>query len=182
MAAISHICTHCGYEGKPVKPPSDETYEGQSDSSKAIARAVNLIIPGAGFIIRPLAILISLPLRLLLWPIKRKLQGGPKHCPNCGLPLMVKLSSDAGWLAKRKLDIKMGLIVIDEDGTARPGTGVKELLPPVVAPKADPGKLAHVDVLLTETTTAHVVEMKEEVVEKPMVKPVTKKPVDPEQF
>ena len=185
MEAITHICTHCGYEGKPVKPPSDDTDGAvQSEGSKAIARLANLVIPGSGMLIRPLALIISIPIYLLLWPIKRKLKGGPKHCPNCGLPLMVPLKSDAGWLAKRKLDIRDGLIVIGEDGVARPGTGQK-IVAPVIKPQADPGKLAHVDVLLKEAPV-HVVEMKdeknEEVVEEPVVKPVTKKPVDPEQW
>ena len=34
------------------------------------------------------------------------------QCPNCGLPALVKLSSDAGWMAKRKFDIELGLVVI----------------------------------------------------------------------
>lgn len=160
-----------------MQPPSDDTDGAtQSDGSKALARVVNLVIPGAGLMIRPLALIISLPIRLLLWPIKRKLKGGPKHCPNCGLPLMVKLTSDAGWLAKRKLDIKMGLVLIDEDGVARPGTG-NAVMAPVIAPMPDPGKLAHVDDLL-----AAPAEVKEEVVEKPIEKPVTKKPVNPDEW
>jgi hypothetical protein len=118
MAAITHICTHCGYEGKPVKPPSDEATDTNPDASKALARIVNLVLPGAGLMIRPLALFISLPIHILLWPIKRKLKGGPRHCSNCGLPLMVPLSSDAGWLAKRRLDIKMGLVVIGKNEEA----------------------------------------------------------------
>jgi hypothetical protein len=185
MVAATHICTHCGYEGKPVKPPSDETDGAvQSDGSKAIARLANLVLPGSGMLIRPLAMLVSVPIYLLLWPLKRYTAGGPKHCPNCGLPLMVRLNSDAGWIAKRKLDIRDGLVVIGEDGKARPGTGNK-VLPPVVAAMPDPGKLAHVDVLLKEAPT-HVVEMKdekkEEVVEEPVEKPVTKKPVKPDEW
>lgn len=184
MEAVTHICTHCGYEGKPVKPPSDDTDGAvQSDASKALARFANLIVPGSGLVIRPLALFISLPIYLLMWPIKRKLAGGPKHCPNCGLPLMVHLKSDAGWLAKRKLDIKDGLVIIGEDGIARTGTG--NVVPTrVIAPLPDPGKLAHVDELLREAPV-HVVEMrdeKKEVVEEPIGEPVTKKPVDPEQW
>ena len=184
MEAVTHICTHCGYEGKPVKPPSDDTDGAvQSEGSKAIARIANLIIPGSGMLIRPLALIVSIPIYLLMWPIKRKLKGGSKHCPHCGLPLMVRLNSDAGWIAKRKLDIKAGLVVIGEDGIARPGTG-NVVVAPVIAPQPDPGKLAHVDLLLSEAPV-HVVEMREDkevVVEEPIEKPVTKKPVNPDEW
>lgn len=107
MNAEKYICTHCGYEGKPVRPPSNETYGGQSDSSKAISRIANLIFPGLGMIIRPLAMFVMLPVYIVLWPIKRAVNG-PKHCQNCGLPLMVKKSSDAGYVAMRKLELKQG--------------------------------------------------------------------------
>ncbi len=122
MAGITHICTHCGYEGKPIKPPGDEA-ASDGESTKALERVANLLLPGMGFMVRPLAWAMVLPIYLVLWPIKRKLKGGPRHCPNCGLPLMVPLSSDEGWLAKRKLDIKTGAYI--------PGVGDRDLPPPV---------------------------------------------------
>jgi hypothetical protein len=106
MPKETHICTHCGYEGKPTKPPSDAA-PGDSESSNAIARVANLILPGMGFLIRPLAMFMMLPIHILLWPLKRAVNG-PKNCQNCGLPTMVRISSDAGFVAKRKLDLKMG--------------------------------------------------------------------------
>ena len=106
MAADSHICTHCGYEGRPVRPPNDDGPSDQ-EASKAISRVANLILPGMGMIIRPLALFLTLPLRILFWALKRAAYG-PKHCPNCGLPLMVKKSSDAGYVALRKQELKEG--------------------------------------------------------------------------
>ena len=112
MAAITHICTHCGYEGKPVKPPKDEEV-GDGETGRALDKVANIVFPGMGMLIRPLAMVLVLPIYIVMWPIKRKLNG-PKHCPNCGLPLMVPLDSDAGWLAKRKFDLKSGAVVLIE--------------------------------------------------------------------
>ena len=112
MAAVTHICTHCGYEGKPVKPPKDEE-AGDGETGRALDKVANIVFPGMGMLIRPLAMALVMPIYIILWPIKRKLNG-PKHCPNCGLPTMVSLKSDAGWLAKRKHDLKSGLVVLIE--------------------------------------------------------------------
>ncbi|MES2984874.1 MAG: hypothetical protein V4735_06790 [Pseudomonadota bacterium] len=93
------ICTHCGYEGKANRPPSD--HAGEDDS---------FII---GFFNKLFLLLTFIPIKFnfLARLLSRR---SARHCPNCGLPLMVKLSSDAGWLAKRKLDIKAGLVVVGE--------------------------------------------------------------------
>lgn len=178
MAAANYICTHCAYEGKPVKPPSDAEMKSD-DVSKSLARVVNLVIPGAGLIIKPLAMLVSLPIYILMWVfapwVKRK-----KHCPNCGLPLMVHIKSDAGWLAKRKLDIKMGLVVVGDEKKPTIAFGKEIILPgdepakapPVVAPT----QLPSLDKLLEEK--------QEETPAAPAAPSVnvTKKPVDPEAW
>lgn len=36
--------------------------------------------------------------------------GRQKACPHCQMPTLVKLNSDAGWLARRKFDIELGLV------------------------------------------------------------------------
>ncbi len=165
MVDASHICTACGYEGKPVRPPSDHV--GEDDS--LVMSVFNKLF----FALTMLPIKWNFLLRLA----KR---GKAKNCPNCGLPLMVKLSSDKGWLAKRKLDIKMGLIVIGEDGKARPGDG-NPVVPPVIAPPPDPGALPTLDALLTAQEPVVTVKKEEPAAEDPAQK-VTKKPVNPEEW
>ena len=36
--------------------------------------------------------------------------GREKNCPHCGLAGLLKLNSDAGWLARRKFDVELGLV------------------------------------------------------------------------
>lgn len=157
MERASHICTHCGYEGKPVRPPSDAE-SGDDEASKSLARIANMVLPGIGLIIKPLALFLTLPLRILFWMLKRY-SSGAKHCPNCGLPLMVPLSSDAGWLAKRKQDIKAGLVTIDTSapkpvvafGREVKLPGDEERNRPAPAPKLE--KLPSLDDLLAPEPT-----------------------------
>lgn len=151
MERATHICTHCGYEGRPVKPPSDEHRE-QSDVSKSIARVANLVLPGIGLLIRPLAMFLMLPVHILLWPLKARMNPA-KHCPNCGLPLMVSVKSDAGWLAKRKNDIKAGAVVIEQKEEAKTAFGKEVVMPgdeikPEIMPVPVPEKLPSLDRLL----------------------------------
>lgn len=183
MEQATHICTHCGYEGRPVKPPSDEAYEGQSDFSKGIARVANLLFPGLGLIIRPLAMFLMLPITILLWLLKRA-SSGKKHCPNCGLPLMVKLTSDAGYVAKRRQELKAGLLEIPEEKKEKVAFGREIALPgdeeknKKPTPKPMPTKLGTLEELLREPE-APVTETEEKqwaLEEKP------KKPVDPDQW
>jgi hypothetical protein len=98
MAA--YICTNCGYEGKPVKSPDDH------ESGWVM-----------GFLNRLFFLLTLLPIKFDFLVRMAKRQKA-KTCPNCGLPYMVKLSSDAGWMAKRKLEIKAGAVVIGEEKKA----------------------------------------------------------------
>ena len=159
-----YICAVCGYEGKPVRAPDDSVGE---DKSFVIGFAEKLIF-----------MTTFLPIKLG-WLQKLMKRDKPKFCPNCGVPRMVKLNSDAGWMAKRKHDIRTGLLVVDEHGNVRHGES-KQLLPPKdIAPPPDPGKLGDVDALLNAPQA--MAEVKE-VVEKPIEKPVTKKPVDPDQW
>lgn len=79
------ICSKCGYEGR-----------GQRIGERK-----------GGGITRVLGILTMLPFHSI-W----KMMGGKsgQQCPFCGLPTMVKLSSDAGRLAQHMLDVELGII------------------------------------------------------------------------
>lgn len=81
------ICSHCGYEGrgKHVGPRS------------------------GGGIARVMGILTMLPF-YTLWSMGGK-RGG-KTCPHCGMPTMVKATSEAGKLVRRRIDIELGLITV----------------------------------------------------------------------
>lgn len=182
MASDSHICTHCYYESKPVKPPSDKTPEGD-DTSKAIARVANLIIPGLGLIIKPLALFVSLPIYLLMW-IFKPLYDPKKHCQNCGLPLMVRKSSDAGEIAMRKLAVKMGKrFDAPEAPTLAFGREVKlpdDAEKTVDAPAPKPEKLPSLEAMLQETPIQPAPAVAPAPAAPEIQKP--KKPVDPDQF
>jgi hypothetical protein len=184
MTAATHICTHCGYEGKPQRPPSDEA-GSDGETRKALRRVSGLLFPGLGMLIEPLAMVLVLPIYIILWPIRRKLNPA-KHCPNCGLPLMVNLKSDAGWLAKRKADIKAGLVQVDMEEKPKivfgkeiilPGDEKVESLPVAEALQSLPA----LHVLLQEEEKVVVAEPVPDkaVSEAP---PPKKKPVDPEQW
>ena len=121
-----YICAVCGYEGLPIRAPDDSTGE---DKSFVIGFAEKLIF-----------MTTFLPIKLG-WLQRLAKRDKAKFCPNCGVPRMVKLKSDAGWIAKRKHDIRSGLLVVDEHGKVRHGDGITKTLPQV-APTEDPGKLA----------------------------------------
>lgn len=82
MAA--RICSICGYEGRGKR------------ASK-----------GGGGAFRLLGMLTLLPL-YSLWRLVSGRSGN--MCPHCGTKTMVKMNSDAGWLAKQKVDIELGLV------------------------------------------------------------------------
>ena len=147
------ICTHCGYEGKAIKRPRDDAGEEPSDTKAAFDKLCRSIFLMTGIPVKPIAMALVAPVYLVLWPLKHFLgDNGPKHCPNCDLPLMVSLKSDAGWMARRKNDIKSGAVVII-DGKAYPSDSAvvqahlarQQALQPVV-PK--PEKLPPLEAML----------------------------------
>lgn len=88
------ICTNCGYEGRGTRKPRT----------------------GGGTPAKILGMLLMLPIYTLI----KSFQGGrSKDCPNCGLPTMVKLNSDAGWIARRKMDLELGLAPIRQENEAQ---------------------------------------------------------------
>jgi hypothetical protein len=80
------ICKKCGYEGR-----------GRRIGERK-----------GGGIARVLGILTLLPF-YSLWKL---FGGGGKQCPHCQMPTMVKQNSDAGRLARRRIDIELGLIQV----------------------------------------------------------------------
>lgn len=154
MKAASHICTACGYEGKPVRAVDDSAGEGGNETRDAFDRLSRTFTVLTFIPIKPLAMLLAIPLYIVLWPIKRLVKGdGRKWCPNCSLPTMVRMESDAGWLAKRKNDLKAGL-VLDQPKEEKVAFGSKIELPedasaPRVAPPP-PEKLPSLDTLLEQ--------------------------------
>lgn len=147
------ICTHCGYEGKAIKRPRDDAGEERSETKSAFDRLARSAFLLTGIPVKPLAILLVIPVYVALWPFKKLLKDdGPKHCPNCGLPLMVSLKSDAGWMARRKNDIKSGAVVIVDgkahaagSAIARAATEVQNAPEPTAA---KPEKLPSLDAML----------------------------------
>ncbi len=83
------ICSHCGYEGR-----------GKQAGERR-----------GGGLARVLGMLLMLPIHSL-WKAGGKRAG--KLCPHCGLPTMVTMKSDAGWMARQKMDIALGAIAIPE--------------------------------------------------------------------
>ena len=81
---MTYICTICGYEGLPRK-----LKRGSAKMEWMIYGT--LLVPGP------------------LYSLYRRL-GLPKVCPNCKADRMVKLSSDAGQIAQRQMDLKFGLL------------------------------------------------------------------------
>lgn len=79
------ICTICGYEGR-----------GKHAGKRS-----------GGGLFRLLGMLTMLPIHSI-WRLMGS--GGGKYCPHCGTKTMVKMNSDAGWLAKQKVDIELGLV------------------------------------------------------------------------
>lgn len=96
MAA--QICTKCGYEGKG-KPKRERS---------------------GGGLFRVLGILTMLPF-YTLWKMGGKRAG--KECPNCGLPTMVKVNSNAGRLARHMIDVELGIIQVKKPEEKKPVEG-----------------------------------------------------------
>lgn len=150
---VIKICTHCGYEGVAIKRPSDSAGEEGSETKAAFNKLSNLFTALTFIPIKPLAMFLAIPMYIVLWPVKRFIKGdGKVSCPNCGLPLMVSMKSDAGWLAKRKNDIKAGLVVeVKKEEVVAFGRVVK--LPgddekPAMVPVPRPEKLPDLDTML----------------------------------
>lgn len=161
----THICTHCGYEGKAVNPPSDATPEAQSETGKAFDKLCRIIFALTFIPVKPIAQAIAAPFYVLIWLVRSIFHiSNKKHCPNCGLPLMVSLKSDAGWIAKRKQEVKAGLVKF-EDKKEVVAFGREVKLPEPQQPSVDfeapfdafeapIAKLPAVDKILAEPTDA----------------------------
>ena len=149
MPRESHICTACGYEGSPVFAPRDDA--GEEDS---------LVVTVAN---KLFFLLTFVPIKFG-WLVKLSKRRKSKYCPNCGLPFMVKLHSDAGWLAKRKNDIKAGLVVIvDGKAVAPDSPEAQAQRVHVVAEKAPvPEKLPSLEVLLADPVQTTLAEPKKD--------------------
>jgi hypothetical protein len=78
------ICSSCGYEGRG-KPASGRK---------------------GGGLFRVLGILTLLPF-YSIWQLCGG--SGGRQCPHCDRPTMVKLNSAEGIIARRKLDIELGI-------------------------------------------------------------------------
>jgi len=179
------ICTACGYEGAAIKRPSDAMGERDNETQKAFDKVANVFTVLTFIPVKPLALLLAAPMYIVLWPIKRLIRGdGKVWCPNCGLPTMVKLSSDAGWLAKRKQELKAGANFVREENEPLvfgreiklPGEGGKKA---AAAPTPRPEKLPSLEVLLVAPEKDSVSTANE--AEKPTeTKP--KKPVNPDEW
>ncbi len=163
------ICTACGYEGKAIKPPSDIVGEEDNETKKAFDKLCRGIFLATGIPVKPLAMALVLPVYAVLWPLKGLLGAstGPKYCPNCSLPTMVDPKSDAGWLAKRKNDIKSGAWV---PPSKRREEEVLEAAPP------KPEKLPSLDEILKPAAPTAAAPEPEAPAE------VKKRPVDPDQW
>lgn len=178
----SKICTACGYEGEAFKRPDDSAGESGSETREAFDKLSRVFSVLTFVPIKPIALLISLPMYVVLWPVKRAIKGdGKKWCPNCGLPTMVKKDSDAGWLAQRKNDIKAGLVV-EEKKVDLVAFGRDIKLPgdeekPAAPPKRKPERLPSLEEMLKETP-----ELPAAPEAAPAEQPKPKKPVDPDQF
>lgn len=180
------ICTHCGYEGVAIKRPNDSAGEGGNDTKEAFDKISRVFTVLTFIPVKPLAMLIAMPIYIVLWPIKRLIKGdGKVSCPNCGLPLMVSMKSDAGWLAKRKNDIKAGLVVETpkEEVVAfgrvvkLPGDEEKKFAP-VVVPV--PEKLPSLDELLKEPENTG--ETPPDAAEEPQEIKPNKPPANPDEW
>lgn len=79
-----YICTQCGWEGERKR------IKRGSKTVETLIWSV-LMLPGP------------------IYSYWRR-SGRSKDCPNCGLPMLVKLNSDEGWLARRKFDLELGIM------------------------------------------------------------------------
>ena len=80
----TYICTHCGWEGERKK-----MIRGSKTLEVIIWSTV--LIPGPFY---------------SLW----RRSGYRKECPHCGLPMLVKVTSDAGKLARHRFDLELGIV------------------------------------------------------------------------
>jgi len=80
-----YICTYCGYdEGKgKVRLRGSKGME--------IFLWTTILIPGPFY---------------SLW----RRVGLQRECVNCGRPTIVRLNTDAGWLAQKRFDMELGII------------------------------------------------------------------------
>ncbi len=83
------ICTHCGWEGERKR-------RLRGSKTAEILIWSTLFIPGPFYSV---------------W----RRTGKQKTCPHCQMPTLVKLNSDAGWVARRKFDIELGLVAPKTD-------------------------------------------------------------------
>ncbi len=81
-----YICTACGYEGTGRK-------RKRGSKGMELFLWAGLLIPGP------------------FYSLYRRV-GLKRECTHCGLPTVVNVNSDAGFIAKRKIDIELGLITI----------------------------------------------------------------------
>ena len=152
-----------------MRPPSDHV--GEEDSF--VITIINKLF----------FILTFMPIKFG-WIVRLAKRRKVNYCPNCGLPLMVKLKSDAGWVAKRKNDIKAGLISVEAKPQAAVAFGRTVVLPgdeenAVIVPAPKLEKLPDLSVLLAEpeNTGEPAVEPAKNPDE-----PKQKKPVDPDAW
>lgn len=92
MAA--QICTQCGYEGRGK-------VMGERRGGGA-ARVAGMVL--------------MLPIHSLWKAMDFRSR---KLCPHCGLPTMVRVTSNAGRLARHKVDVELGLVQVKKPEAAR---------------------------------------------------------------
>jgi hypothetical protein len=163
MVKASHICTNCGYEGRPIRLPGD----GAGEDEPLAVTVLNKLVFAATFI----------PFKFG-WIVRLAKRGKARTCPNCGLPLMVKLNTDAGWVAKRKQEVRAGLVKF-EAAKPKPASAFGKELPQAeakAAPAKKPTQLPSLDEMLRDPEPELVKTEAE-----PPASP-RKKPVDPDQW
>src|SRR4051812_23680357 len=84
-----YICTHCGWEG-------DRKRRLRGSKTMEVMIWSVLFFPGP------------------IYSVWRR-TGKQDTCPNCQLPGLVKLNSDAGWLARRKFDAELGILPVKKE-------------------------------------------------------------------
>lgn len=178
------ICTSCGYEGEAIKRPNDSAGEEGNETRDAFDRLSRVFSVITFIPIKPLAMLLALPMYIVLWPVKRAIRGdGKKWCPNCGLPFMVSLKSDAGWIAQRRNDIKAGLVVERApEQVVSFGRDVKlpgDEKPAPVAPAPRPEKLPSLDAMQQQENVGITPP---DTAEEPQEIQPKKPPVDPDAW
>lgn len=99
---MTYICPICGYEGKPRQVK-------RGSGKMELGIYLVLMFPGP------------------LYSLWRRL-GLSKVCPNCSADRMVRLNSDAGQIALRQMDMRLGLLpekkAVDRPVAPRPSEGM----------------------------------------------------------